>query len=522
MRSDDIFRRIAPYFGIAGGILLFVAAGAFLVIGSAPALVIWLLIAAALLLVFFVAADPDRVLDALSGRQVRYGTNAGVLTVAFLGIFVLANFVGVQRNQQWDVTANQANSISPATVKLVSALTQPVQIIGFFGQSQQGDGGKAAAQKLLTRYTDLNKLITVTYVDPFADPAQAQKYKVTTNGSLVVISGARQQVVTFADEQSLTSAIQKVTSGETPKVYVTQGNGEPSLDASGSPSFSQMAAFLGKNNYDVLPLNLLSVKAIPADTAALMIASPTVALGADQQKMILDYLNAGGRVLVFAGPFPKADLNWITKPYGVSIDGGIVADLSSSAAQLPVQAVLIQGYQQGPMISSPLLPSVLLDSTGLTVASPPPAGVTLASVAASSANSYEVMDPNATQVDPAKDKKGPFTLVVSAEKPVAGGASAQGGTGPSARLVVVGSSAFAADSLQQQSSQIAEGNNELAAAAVSWLTERSSTIIIPSKSSTDRSMLLGDIQEHILEFGSIVFAPLLVLLVGAAVWYRRR
>ena len=532
MRNDDIFRRVAPYAGMAGGLLLFAAAGVALVAGRVNTALVWLLVAAGLLLIFFVAADPERVVQGLTGRRARYGSNAGVMSVAFVGIFIIFNFLANSHNRQWDLTQNGQFTLTPATVQLVKGLKQPVQIIAFYTNDQNAGGaGKQDAQKLLARYTALSPNLTVSFVDPDANPGQAQKYNVTAVPTLVVVSGSKQQQVQIADEQDISSAIEKVVSGKTPKVYFLQGHGEPDLAPASGPSFSQLVADLQKNNFDTQPLNLLTAAKVPADAALVVEASPTTAYDAGQQKVLLDYLSGGGRMLVLAGAFPKVDLNWLVKPYGLSIDGGLVADLASSVPNQP-QAVVIQSYQQGPMLTSPLPPGVYLDTTALTTASPAPAGVTVSPVAQTSPDSYEITDPNANRIDTSKDKKGPFTIIASVEK--GGGAAGAPATptpaaaatptpqGPASRLVVFGDTAFVTDSLMQQSAQIAEDNSEAAISAIKWLAEEPGQITIPTKAPTDRSMVLIGWQSNLLIFANALFVPALVLLAGMAVWLRRR
>ena len=528
VRQDDIFRRVAPYAGMGGGLLLFAAAGLLLVTGRVNAALIWLLVAAGLLLIFFIAADPERVMQLLSGRQARYGTNAGLMTVAFIGIFIILNFLATQHNQQWDLTSNGQYTLSSSTIKLVQSLKEPVQIIAFYTNDQsQGGSGKQDAQKLLARYSALSKEVQVSFVDPDANPGQAQQYKLTVVPSLVIASGGRQQIVQIADEPDISSAIQKVTSGVTPKVYFLQGHGEPSLQAASGPSFSQFAAYLNKNNFDAESLNLLTTGKVPTDASLLIEASPTTAYSDDQQQALLDYLGKGGRMLVLGGPFGKVNLDWLTKPYGVTLDNGLVADLTSSVSGQP-QAVVVQQYQLGPMLPSPLPPGVYLDTTAVNTASPAPSGVTISPVAQTSADSYLVTDPNATQIDPSKDKKGPFTIAASIEKSVAQPAATPEPTPTAApssqptRLVVFGDSAFLLDQLMSQNAQIAEGNSEAGIAAVKWLTTEPGGIVIPTKAPTDRSMVLLGWQSNTLVFANALFVPILILLAGTAVWLSRR
>jgi ABC-type uncharacterized transport system involved in gliding motility auxiliary subunit len=521
---------------MAGGLLLFAAAGVALVAGHVNAALIWLLVAAGLLLIFFVAADTDRVLQLLGGRQARYGSLAGVSAVLFVGIFMFINIFGAKYNQQWDLTQSGQFTLTSATTTLIKGLQQPVQIIAFYtSDPNTGGAGKPDAQRLLARYTALSSKVAVTFVDPDVNPAEATQYHVTAVPVLVVTSGGKQELVQQVDEQDITSAIQKVTSGTTPKVYFLQGHGEPSLQASSGPSFSQLVGDLTKNNLNGQPLDLLTTAKVPADAAMVVEASPATPYSTTEQQALLSYLTGGGRMLVLSGPFPKDNLDWLLKPYGVSVDGGLVADVGSSISGQP-QAVVIQSYQTGGMLQNPLPPGVYLDTTALNLTSPAPGSVTVTPVAKTSTDSYEVMDAKATTIDPTKDKHGPFNIMVSVEKTVAPPAGATptaaatptppptpaAGAAQPTRLVVVGDSLFLTDQLLSSNAQIGEDNSEAAIAAMKWLTTQPGGIIIPTKAPTDRSMVLLSWQQNLLTFTNVLFVPAAVLLAGLAVWLRRR
>src|SRR5256886_3307583 len=49
---------------------------------------------------------------AVSGRQARYGTLAGVSVLVVLGILVAINYIGAKQNKRWDFTANKQFSLS--------------------------------------------------------------------------------------------------------------------------------------------------------------------------------------------------------------------------------------------------------------------------------------------------------------------------------------------------------------------------------------------------------------------------
>src|SRR5262245_20420578 len=60
-------------------------------------------------------------------RQTRYGTISIVSILVALGIVIAINYLASRQNKRWDLTENQAFSLSDQTVKVLSELDAPVQ-----------------------------------------------------------------------------------------------------------------------------------------------------------------------------------------------------------------------------------------------------------------------------------------------------------------------------------------------------------------------------------------------------------
>ena len=69
--------------------------------------------------------DRARVRKALAGRQARYGTNALILSAAFIGVLIVINGVALRYPQRLDLTEDKENSLRPETLLLISELSEP-------------------------------------------------------------------------------------------------------------------------------------------------------------------------------------------------------------------------------------------------------------------------------------------------------------------------------------------------------------------------------------------------------------
>ena len=120
---------------------------------------------------------------------------------------------------------------------------------------------------------------------------------------------------------------------------------------------------------------------------------------------------------------------------------------------------------------------------------------------------------------------GPLTMIVSVEQDVpAATGTVTDTTQPTqtkgTRLVVTGDVDFASDLLVQQLN--ATTNLDLFTNIVNWLSESEDRISIPAPSTAAPTLTLGVAEQSLTFYTSVVVMPLLVLLIGGFIWWRRR
>ena len=113
--------------------------------------------------------------------------------------------------------------------------------------------------------------------------------------------------------------------------------------------------------------------------------------------------------------------------------------------------------------------------------------------------------------DPA-DLAGPVSLAVAAAPADEKKAGAKG-----SRLVVIGNSRFAANGSIQNGA-----NGMLFANAAHWLAGSDRQVGIAPKTPAQSSLSLTDAQVRRIGWAAIVGLPMLAVLLGIWVWYRRR
>ena len=299
------------------------------------------------------------------------------------------------------------------------------------------------------------------------------------------------------------------------KVYFLTGHGENSIGS----EYSYAAEGLRDELYLVGTLNLISTPSIPEDCAALLIVAPQQSMISSEIEIIEHYLNIGGQVLILINPGFPQDIGQLVSSWGANIEDGTAIDASS----------YLDPNKDIPIVTQERcafgLPATYFPGA---VALIPQAeaqereGLEMLPLVWTSKESWleQDIDPEQEPVfDEGIDRQGPFSLgVLVAAAPTEG---PDGGEPTSeskvVRLVVIGDSDFASNA------HYYNGNNsDLFLNSVSWLTEETELISIRHNVLPFRRLIVGSEAANFIKYSSIGLLPLLILIVGGIIWWRRR
>jgi ABC-type uncharacterized transport system involved in gliding motility auxiliary subunit len=467
---------------------------------------------------------------ALRGRRARAASASIGYTLTVLAVVVLANFLATRHHARKDLTENRDFSLSEQTVKVLEGLPREVTLTSF---SRDGDPGRQKLQDLLEEYTYRTRKMTVRYVDPDKNPAEVRRYNVTELGTLVVESGKQEQRVNSGDEEAITNALIKVTSDKERIVYGTTGHGEHDFNDNDRGGLSALKTALEKQNYVVKPLALSA--GVPADASAVLIAGPQKPFLEAEVKMISDWVDRGGRLLLMQDPGVDPGFAAMLAGFGAAVRKDVVIDkvsqLFGGDARIPM--VPADGYDRSHPITKTFDYQTMYPlASSLDIKEPSPPDVTAVKLARTSEMSWgevneEEFRSGHIQLDD-KDTRGPITLAAAFERKTAAPAAAPASTpastdaaekpaAPGARLVLFGDGDFASNNYFN-----AGGNGDLALNAVAWLVEQGELMSIRPKSSTPRIAILSAPQVFYYFWTIVAIAPLCIALAGVAIWWRRK
>ena len=453
----------------------------------------------------------------LKARQTKYAAYATIYVVIVVAAVVVANVLADRYNKSFDATSNKRYSLSDQTAKIIKGLKQDATIT-YFQQSTRFRDGK----DLLDQYSNLSPKIHVEYVDPDKEPELARQAGIRNFGTAVVRVGAKQEEAKSMTEEGITGAFIRDLKGTTRTVCFVTGSGEHQVDSSAREGLSRFKDLLAKDNYETRSLDLLQKAEVPGDCTTLVVAGPTRNYEKPEVEAIEKYVEDGGRALLMIDPPLKLghaeiadndELATLLASWGVTPNKDLILDLNpiGQIAGLGPQVALVTSYSSQPIVSElkgsatgfPLSRSLEIKSTDKTSVEK------LFDSSSTSLATSNLSSPAVDVRDP-KNKKGPLTMA-------AAGTYNTGKPNVQGRFVVVGSSSWAANRFLDFN-----GNSDLAMNAINWLSSDEDLISIRPKEPEDRRITMTRAQRNWVILSSQFIFPLLVVVAGISVWWRRR
>ena len=468
--------------------------------------------------------------------------NALVSALLVAALLVGLNYLGVQHHIRWDRTATREHSLSPQTVKVLRSLPGPIQAVAFPNADSSG-----RYRDLLGTYQYNSKNFQYRLVDPDRNPAEAQKYKVTSYGQIVLQRGVVTYTVDDATEDALTNGLLHVLETAKKTLYVVQGDGEAPIDDFTRVGMGTAKQALTGKGFEVKPLFLIKEARVPADASAVVLAAPSQELPPQVLDALAGYYRDGGHLLVMIDPQSPAGVRaWLGREFHVAAPGGLVIDPVSRLLGANPAVPIVTQYPSSDITQNFTLATAFPVATPL-VPDPKAKDVTLTPVVRSSDASYIKTNLDAKDIafQAGVDRKGPAVLGVEvtpsaavpasatpprapAVTPTAPGGSAAPSKGPAKPAAAAppaskGSAVLFGNSSFVRNSYVGlVGNRDLFTSTVAWLTQSGNLVSIAPRASPFDPFIISGQQGRYLFAGSVIAVPLILLVLGGSVYFRRR
>ena len=455
--------------------------------------------------------NPLAVKQILYGRQAKYGSNALILTLAFLGILIVINLIAYNNTVRWDLTEDKTNTLADETLNVLKSLDDEVNVQAFFSSLISREN----AENLLMNYkANSNGNFVYEFIDPNENPIVASSAGITRDGSIVVRSGEIKEIVTSITEEQLTSALIRIKSPEKKIIYALTGHGEASFTSSSDISYSYAVSELVSKNYTVNELNLMATNAIPDDATVIIIAGPLKPLSLNEVELIEAFVNQGGSLLIMYEPRIMTQFNeledpleiYLSEAWNFSFGNDMVIDLTAN----PITTAVAASYGTH-AITNKLegMVSIFLTSRSIVLGSNQ---TKIPSILASTSSQswaetdFEALLNDEVTFDGTLDIAGPLTLAVAVEDSNIG-----------SRVVAIGDSEFANDIYYAY-----YGNADLFLNAVDWVSGLDEIISLTARTKTTRTLVTPNryVQNAIL-LSVVILIPSLIIVAAIIVFVKR-
>jgi ABC-type uncharacterized transport system involved in gliding motility auxiliary subunit len=493
-----------------------------------------------LLLVSGLILNRERVTAVLTGRRGRAAGASAGYAITVVAVIVLINFLAGRHHARYDSTENKAFSLSEQTLKVLESLPRDVQVTAFFRDSEPTKG---RLDDLVAEYRYHSSKLTWRYVDPDKNPGEVGRYEIQEYGTIVFESAGQETRITSSDEESLTNALIKVTRDRERVAYIATGHGERGMEDGDRDGLTLLKDSLEKQNYRVASLNL--TQGVPGDASLLFIPGPRKPFLPEEIRMVDDYLDGGGRVMLLQDPGVDSGLTEVLGAYGLTIREDVIIDrvsqLFGGDARIPM--VPGDGYDRFHQVTKHFHYQTFYPlATSIEIAASLPDGVSASSLAETSDVSWgEASEAELESGRPTfkegEDTRGPMTVAAAASRRLepaedendetaresskeigSDPETPESGPGtPEARLVLFGDSDFLTNAYFN-----ASGNGDLALNAIAWLAEREELVSIRPKTSVPRLVILTPTQVFYYFWTIVAVLPITIAVIGVGIWIRRR
>ncbi|MCS6860021.1 MAG: GldG family protein [Abditibacteriales bacterium] len=517
-----------------------------------------------LLLMAMASSKPELLRAMLPGRrQLKYGSNAFASIVLLFIALSFLNYLTTRYKHRFDLTKNRSNTLSPQTIKILREKVKGPLHITYYYAGGRGGGLPPEVQRLLRNYEGNSRHIRVEFVDVITNLQRAKQDGVfggvTTILKYPKIPNAVDRLTAIPDESAITGSILKLTSNRKKRIYFMQGHGERSITGFDEEAMSSAKSALEKLNYKVESLPLLEKgsrltrevdekqeekehehshgekKEEPQSSVihgvdVLVIAGPRTDLNEDEDRIVRDYLDERGKLLLLLDP-PETRLHHamprfqkLVTDYGGEILPGILATSIVALTAEGLRSIPEVGFRLQPNESSShfILKGVpgacafygVLPMKRKATTEP---GQTYTPLFQTSERmmAASLSAEGAIRVT-GKEPRGPFDAAFAVEQSIV-----EETRKPRWRMVVVGDSDWASNRFI-----LADANQALFTSIINWLSEEEAIIDIPAKPPVTNSFGTGagaDMNQILRTVLVVVIAvPLGVLVFGTMVWWQRR
>lgn len=457
----------------------------------------------------------------LGQRFWQYGASPLVATLLCALIFVALYAIAAQ-NEGWrlDTTATGDYTPLPEIAALLADEEAALEAIAF---ATPGNANRERIRHYLETLAAASPRFSFEMIDPNAAPLLAEQYNVSADGTVVFVqnrgqAGERFEELFVLNDRDVYAALLQLIYPTEKVAYFVTGHGEPSIDDAGEAGLSLAIEQIEDVGFVARPLDLRVAGGVPEDAAVLLLIAPAQPLEPAEVRALAEYTAVGGSLFVAREVIANEQLaraeaddlaSYLAGQWFVSARPDVVVDPEQARFSQTLAFVANQ-FGDSPIISDDVRAFLMLFDTARSLDFVEHSLIDHTPLVATSAEAWgEVaLRSSAPPLFEAEagDTAGPLIVALSAEERQSG-----------ARLVLVGDGSWLINA-----NVYSGGNSIFFSNALNWLARDEQTLALTPRESVPRTLTITAEQTRALQFTAVALNPLLIVLVGAWLWWKRR
>ena len=472
----------------------------------------------------------------MASRRLKYGTSAVVIMLSMIVLFVVMNLLVGLVPWQLDLTPEGLYSIGDQTKELLDNVDKEVTIYGLFDETKvDSESNYWGILDLLKKYDKYDN-INVEYVDinknlGFVTELDPDQILDISSDNFVVVSGESKKVIKYFDmfysigsetstfgtvdvgsraELAFTSAIYYVTRDNRPKIYITIGHDEYTFE----DDYMSLGEITESNGFDSVMIDLSITGSIPDNATMVMIANPTSDFSKDEIAILTEFMEDGKSIMMvldsFESPERFENLQGFLSNYNLAYNYDVIKEGDENYHLVGNRYMIFPELYARTLLNNPIKD-------------------VFTNMIAENARSIDILrkSKSSLEIDPLiiTSDKALSESILTDGKDVAGArylgvAVEDYQTG--SRIIALGSADFVQDQTLYIFKQYEESGVRFMLNCFKWLEGDTDEILIETKNYFTNLIYVTAQQSKTVSIFTIYILPGLILLVGLAVYLRRR
>ena len=481
------------------------------------------------------AVSPVAYIDRYERAQVRRSTTRGLALALFLAVLFVGNYLAVQHDEKFELSAANTASAGPQTRQAVRDLTEDVRVVLFFPRAN--DVGERVA-RYFEPLTALNPRLTVERLDHALATELAKRAEVSENGFVALYrNAAHERIRVGVEYRSARTALRqfdnnfvksliRVTTAE--KIaYFYEGHDERAVGSrrrqDKRPALRKLRKQLESWRFVIKPLSVGqgSATEIPNDADILFIVGPEKPFLDAELEVLRAAIKRGVRMFIALEAERTGDaLAGLLGPLGLRFDNTLLAATTSHVPLSKTRAD--QSYLYSNQFSTHPSVTTMTRNTGKIAAlfykpgalvredSGRLPGLKTDIVLTARPDTYA--DANGNLSADSGEARKPFGLAAAVTA-----TSTTGDKTKEGRVFVVADADVVGDDLFN----LLPGNVYFMRDVILWL-QRESEVFVPTSEETDVKIVHKGTEDALVFYGTTLAFPVMILIMGAFATRRKR